>query len=156
MPNVDQRLRTASITELTHREPVIVEGSATVRSVVDKMRAERVSCVIVSAGRKVAGIFTERDILNRLPDGGADLDSPVEKFMTANPKTLRLDDPLAAAIKMMTEQGYRHIPLVDENGDGAGLLTALEILTYIAEHYPAEVVNLPLRLHQTPRRAEGG
>jgi len=104
----------------------------------------------------VAGIFTERDILNRLPDDGADLDSPVEKFMTANPKTLRLDDPLAAAIKMMTEQGYRHIPLVDENGDGAGLLTALEILTYIAEHYPAEVVNLPLRLHQTPRRAEGG
>lgn len=156
MPSIEQHLKEARINELTLREPIVVDPKDSLRSVMERMRASKASCVLVCAGGMVAGIFTERDILTRLSAGGMDLGSPIEKVMTANPKTLGPEDRLGTAIKMMTEQGYRHVPLVDENGRGAGLLTAREILTYIAEHFPAEVVNLPPRLHQTPRKAEGG
>jgi CBS domain-containing protein len=57
---------------------------------------------------------------------------------------------------MMTEQSYRHIPLVDDGGSVVGFVTARDIIVYIAENFPAEVVNLPPELHQTPMRAEGG
>jgi hypothetical protein len=45
---------------------------------------------------------------------------------------------------------------VDASGEGVGLLSARDVLTYIAEHFPAEVLNLPSRLHQAIRRMDGG
>jgi len=156
MSDLDQRLRETRIREISLPEPLIVQRGASVRSVVSQMRAGKRSCALICAGRKIEGLFTERDILNRLSTGAVDLDSAIEGVMTARPKTLGPEDRVATAIKMMTQQGYRHVPLVDEHGAGVGLLTALDILTYIAEHYPAEVVNLPLKLDQTPRKAEGG
>jgi len=48
----------------------------------------------------------------------------------------------------MTERGYRHIPLLDERGRRAGMIAARDVVNYVAEHFPAEVVNLPPRLDQ--------
>jgi len=156
MVDVDTQLKESRIRELTLPEPLVSERGASVRSVVEKMRAGKRSCVLIVSDREVEGLFTERDILNRLSKGGVDWEAPIETVMTANPKTLTPDDRIATAIKMMTDQGYRHVPLVDDQGFEVGLLTAREVLQYIAEHYPAEVLNLPPKLHQTPRRAEGG
>jgi CBS domain-containing protein len=56
----------------------------------------------------------------------------------------------------MTAEGYRHIPLLDAEGNGAGLLSARDVLGYIAEHFPAEVLNVSPRLGLVPRRMDGG
>src|SRR5437867_11195164 len=107
------------------------------------MQSRRRPCVLVCDGRKVVGIFTERDLLNRLNLGAVDYTAPVDSVMTPEPRTLSHDDGVADAIRLMTEEGYRHIPLVDAAGLGVGLLSARDILAYIAEHFPTEVLNLP-------------
>ncbi len=153
---VEETLRTLLIKDLTLPEPLIVQKGATLREAVEAMQARRRPCVLVCDGRSVVGIFTERDVVDRLTLGAVDYTAPIDGVMTPNPRALRLDDLVADAIRLMTEEGYRHIPLVDGGGLGAGLLSARDVLVYIAEHFPAEVLNLPPRLHQTARRAEGG
>jgi CBS domain-containing protein len=119
------------------------------------MKDEGVGAVLICDGTRLVGIFTERDVLNKLFEVPVDENSPIDRLMTPDPQVLRLDDPLGKAVRLMTERGYRHVPLVDENGTRAGMIAAKDIVTFIAEHYPAEVVNLPPSLEQKFSTPEG-
>lgn len=134
----------------------MVQKGTPLRDAIALMQERVRPCLIVCEGEKVVGIFTERDILYKLTDGKADFTKPIDTVMSPSPATLRPEDPVGTAIRMMTEQSYRHIPLADGAGKCVGFVTARDIIVYIAEHFPTEVMNLPMRLHQTPLRAEGG
>ncbi|MGB6336525.1 MAG: CBS domain-containing protein, partial [Thermoanaerobaculia bacterium] len=82
--------------------------------------------------------------------------TPIEQLMTPDPVTLGIDEGLAAAIKIMVDGGYRHIPILDNKGNTAGVITSREILRHIADHMPETVLNLPPRLHQELHRPDGG
>ena len=43
----------------------------------------------------------------------------------------------------MEEGGYRHLPVVDENGKAVGMLSVKRIIRYLVEHFPGAVYNLP-------------
>jgi CBS domain-containing protein len=154
--DLDQTLKTLRIRDLFLPEPLIVAKGDKTREVLAAMQDHRRSCALICQDKKVIGLFTERDVLNRITSGEADLDGPIDDVMTAGPKTLGMEDIVGSAIRMMTEEGHRHVPLVDEAGLAVGLLTARDLLTYIAENYPAEILNLPPHLHQKATRAEGG
>ena len=154
--NFEQTLRTVRIRELALTPPLEVQRGSRLRDVISRMQDAKRPCAIVCDGKRVAGIFTERDILYKLTAPGASLDRPVDEVMTASPATLSPEAPVSQAITMMTEQSYRHIPLVDGDRNLAGYVTARDVIVYIAEHFPTEVFNLPPRLHQTATRAEGG
>lgn len=152
----EETLRTLLIRDLPLQEPLLVPRGTSVREAIEQMQSRRRPCVLVCEGRKVAGIFTERDVLNRLTPGPVNDAAPIDSVMTPDPQRLRPDDRVSDAIRLMTREGYRHIPLVDSSGEGVGLLSARDVLTYIAEHFPAEVLNLPPKLHQAMRRMDGG
>lgn len=154
--NLDRSLRSIRIDEIALPEPVIFEQGTSIRRVMAGLRKKKRSGAILCADRKIVGIFTERDLLSRLSGPDADLDAPIDTVMTRSPKTLRPGDLLTLGIRMMTEEGYRQIPLVDDEGRAVGLLTARRILMFIADHYPAEVLNLPPRLDQKALTPEGG
>jgi CBS domain-containing protein len=155
-PSVEERLRTLLIKDLPLPEPLLVDSSATVGAAIELMRSRRRPCVLVCEDRRCSGIFTERDVLLRVDLGRSGLSAPITTVMTPSPRCLRLEDRVAEAIGMMTREGYRHIPLVDRDGLGVGLLSARDVLVYIAEHFPAEVLNLPPQLDQLARRTDGG
>lgn len=137
-------------------EPARVAPDAPLSETVQAMRSAAIGCALVCEGRKVVGILTERDVLNKIVGTQVDLGAPVRDFMTPDPGTLRPEDTLADAIHLMTEKGFRHVPLVDAHGLDAGVVCAKDLIEYIADHFPAEVVNLPPRLHQVMRKQEGG
>ena len=56
----------------------------------------------------------------------------------------------------MTKGGLRHIPLVDDEGRMAGIVSSRAVLRYLARFYSASVLNLPPRLDQRLARPEGG
>lgn len=144
------------IRSLRLSEPARVSPDTSLADSIRAMRRSSIGCAVVCAGRTVVGILTERDVLNTIVGADVDLRLPVREFMTAKPGTLGPDDTLAEAIRLMTEKGYRHVPLVDAEGQDAGIVCAKDLVEYIAEHFPAEVVNLPPRLHQVTRKPEGG
>ena len=75
--------------------------------------------------------------------------------MTADPETLRPEDRIAWALKLMHVGGYRHVPLTDETGRPVGVISVKDIVDFIVDLFPAPVLNLP----PDPRRtdySEGG
>lgn len=103
-------------TPLRDLEPVPcleVEIATPVAEAMKLMRERKHGSVVVRDGGKVAGIFTERDVLMKVVMREIDPEkTPVGNLMTAGPQWLKEDDPLAFAIHLMAVRGFRHIPVV--------------------------------------------
>ena len=90
------------------------------------MAAHHCGAVLVCRDDTLIGIFTERDLIARVVALGRDLDTPLLEVMTANPDTIAADAPIIAAIRQMSEFGYRHLPVV-ENERVMGLLSLRDL-----------------------------
>ncbi len=152
---IEEALRNERLGNLPVSNPACVQVGTSLEETLRVMREEGVGCVLVCAGERLAGIFTERDVLNKLFGRPVNPLDPVDRFMTPDAMVLTLDDTLGEAVRLMTERGYRHVPLCDRQGRRAGMIAARDIVHYVAEHFPAEVVNLPPSLHQDFMTPEG-
>jgi CBS domain-containing protein len=99
------------------RHVVVQPPSATVRQAVLVMTERRIGAVPVVEGRHLIGIFTERDVLNRVLAVGRDVDrTSLEEVMTRRPETVSIECSLAEALEVMIQGGFRHLPVM---ADGA-------------------------------------
>ena len=87
---------------------------------------------------------------------GVDLAAPVETYMTTDPRTLRLDQSVRDALELMQSGRYRNVPVVDDDRRLIGVVRQVDLLKYLAESFPEELLNLPPRPHQRMEQAEGG
>jgi CBS domain-containing protein len=153
---VDERLQV-----LARREPVTVAPNTSLADCLAAIRQSGTgdSVFVVDDGGRLAGVLTERDIFSRLVGGDVapiDLDQPVETLMTTKPRHLHLDETVRGAIELMQTGRYRNVPLLDDDDILHGVVRPQDILKYLAEAFPEELLNLPPRPHQTMERAEGG
>ena len=143
----EQEIQQKRIRHLPLEPAVCVKFGTSLREAVEQMRLSHSSCILVTHGEACIGIFTERDYLNKvLSLDGVDRARPIDEFMTAAPQTLTPDNTIGDAIKIMNEYGFRNIPLVDQLGKCVGLLQIRNIIHFLAELYPEEVLNVPSRL----------
>lgn len=85
--------------------------------------------MLVVEGGRIAGIFTERDALNKVLAASLDPDTTIlEQVMVPDPQAIRADKPLAYALLMMAEGGFRHVPVVDDDGGPLGMVSARDAL----------------------------
>lgn len=126
------------------RDPLLVEVSTSVGQTIRLMNERHVGCALVLRGGKLAGIFTERDVLRKVAATTMDVEhTPVEHVMTANPDTLPPSATVAFALREMSVEGYRHIPLVDADGSPSGVVAVRDIIVWLVDCFPASVHNLP-------------
>jgi CBS domain-containing protein len=105
-----------------------------VGSVIRRMQENRQGSVLVMDGDRIVGIFTERDVLNRLTGPAGDLERlPVREVMTPKPRVLGDDDTLAFALNCMAVGSYRHIPVV-QPGQAPRFISVRGVLRYLHEH----------------------
>lgn len=126
-----------------------------VRETVEAMRKEGHGCILICDGPKLLGIFTERDLIKKVQHPKAELDQPILEFMTLKPATVRQNHSIGAAIRIMHEGHYRHLPIVDENEVPIGILSVKNIVQHIVDHFPAAVYNLPPQTGQIKFSREG-
>ena len=154
---LDESLLNEPVGRLPYVPPVFVAPQATVSEAVVQMRENKLGCVLVRQERTVVGLFTERDLLNRVIGPQLDMQqTQVESVMTPDPETLVVDAPIAFALNLMGEGAFRHLPLVDDSGQPVGMLSVKHIVQYLAEFFSEEVLTLPPRpnlLH--PGQREG-
>jgi CBS domain-containing protein len=102
--------------------------------VILKMREQRQGSVLVLENGRLVGIFTERDIVNRLTEKKRDLDRlPIAEVMTKNPKALRDDHTLAFAMHHMAVGNYRHVPVLTK-GQPPRFVSVRGVLDYLNRH----------------------
>src|SRR5438132_7219543 len=128
---VEQRLLDEPVRVLSPRAPVTVRGDTLLRDAVKVMMDAGVGTVLVlDNDGKLAGIFSERDLLLRVGDAEALAGrSPVGQYMTPNPETVTADDTLAVALQKMDVGGYRHLPMIHE-GRPVGMISVRDMMRY--------------------------
>jgi CBS domain-containing protein len=146
---------------LSRREPVTVEPGTSLRDCIAAIQRTGTgdSVFVTDGSGKLVGVLTERDIFGRLVGGDVapvDLDQPVESLMTTQPLNLHLDQTLGDAITLMQTGRYRNVPLLDDGDRLIGVIRQQDILNYLAESFPEELLNLPPRPHQQMEKPEGG
>jgi CBS domain-containing protein len=109
-----------------------VSPDSPVSEVIQNMQEAQVGCALVLSEGKLVGIFTERDLLNKLTGKMASTSSTsVKDLMSPDPEVLRETDSVATALNKMSMGRYRHIPVV--KADGTYSVTSIKhVLKYIA------------------------
>jgi CBS domain-containing protein len=148
-------LHAEKVTALASREPLLVEAGTPVAVVIQRMRAARGEPALVVRDGRLLGIFTERDVLLKVLGHAVPRGAPVDDYMKGAPETLTAEATLGQAAHLMDRGRFRHVPIVDDTGRPLLTLRQQDILAYIAEAFPAEILNLPPRPHQRAAEAEG-
>jgi CBS domain-containing protein len=110
---------------------VTADESASVHEVVDLLVKKDTGCVIVTGKGEPCGIFTERDVLKRVAVCGLDVKTtPIKKVMT--PELVAMPDAalVGAVLSEMHRRGLRNMPIRDETGKLAGVVTLGDVLKY--------------------------
>lgn len=150
-----RNLKVESVARLNPTPPRQVDAAARVADAVERMRTEKVGCLLVVRDARLVGIFTERDLLTRVLAAGKPLDGPVHAVMTPDPVTVEMKDSIRTAVKRMQGGSYRHLPVVDGDNHPVGILSAKRVVHYLVEHFPETVYNQPPDPKRVPDTAEG-
>jgi CBS domain-containing protein len=132
------------ISNAAHHAPIIVDTTTSLAEVLAKMRDAERGAVLVAREGKLAGIFTERDVLLRVAGFPLDVErATVGDHMTPNPQCLPADTSVAYALNRMVVEGFRHIPLVDDQGHPTGMVSMRDLIDYLTDFFSKDVLNLP-------------
>jgi CBS domain-containing protein len=125
--------------------PVLaVAPETSVRDAIARMNQHGRGAVLVLERARLAGIFTERDVLRRVLARELELAStPVAEVMTRDPDRLEPSATLAQALRTMARSRYRHLPVVDAAGTPIALVSMRRIVQFVCEAFPREIWNAP-------------
>jgi CBS domain-containing protein len=98
--------------------------------------------VVVDAERRLAGMFTERDILRRvLAEKRDPATTPVGEVMTTGALVCRPDTSLDECANVMTSKRIRHLPVRDDTGL-VGIVTIGDLLAFRVDEQQATIEHL--------------
>jgi len=147
--------------EIMDREVPAVSPAADARNAIELLaRTDKGAIPVVDDGRRVVGIVSESDLV--LSDEQADLHLPhylnimggvvfvgsmkgfeerlnkafatsVSDLMTADPVVVRVDDDAETVARTIAEKHHNHLPVVDDEGRLAGLVTRADALAALVE-----------------------
>ena len=129
---------------LKHKGRVVhsVAPDSTVRDAVRLMNRQRIGAVLVMDEGKLAGIFTERDVLVRVVDAQRDPRTTlIREVMTSNLVTVSPEIRVGEALRVVTERRLRHLPVV-ENRELLGLVSIGDLSGWATQFLQAEVEQL--------------
>jgi CBS domain-containing protein len=94
---------------------VTIRPDQTVQEAVERLAEHRIGAVVVTDFNKPVGIFSERDLVNRLAKSGVRAYAyEVRELMTTKLITGRVDDTIEAALTLMVQRRIRHLPIVND------------------------------------------
>ena len=133
-----------SVLELCGREIAAVGLEASVADAIHKMLDHHVGAVaVVDSDFRVAGIFTERDVLRRLSLSQLDpKTTPVHELMTTPVEMATRSTGAGEALTIMLERHFRHLPVADDNGKLLGILSIRNLLEWRVDDLSRELESL--------------
>ena len=119
-----------NVLEMCDLEAASVPLDATAEEAIRTMLDRHVGAVaVIDENHRVAGIFTERDVLRRLSLGEQDpRKTSVREVMTTPVELATRATTAAEALATMVERHYRHLPIVDDDGRLLGMLSIRNVL----------------------------
>jgi CBS domain-containing protein len=120
------------------QNPLTMAADETVQHACQRMRDRRVGAVLVTgADRRLVGIFTGRDAVRVLAEGKAPAETTLATVMTPDPDTITPERTAIDALRAMSDGGYRHLPIVDDQKI-VGVVSRADFLGLELDHLEEE------------------
>ena len=134
--DLESALNEVPLTEIVKKDPLIVESNTSLATVLQAMQREDRGATLVVESGKLVGIFTERDVLLKVAGQPLDLaQAEIRAFMTRDPVTLPDDSTVALALNQMVLEGFRHIPLTDDEDRPVAEVSMRDLMEYLSEFF---------------------
>ncbi len=117
----------ATVGEIMTGSVFTIEPTMTVAEAATVMGERKIGSALVMDGERMAGIFTERDIVRALGEHFDAAGHPVSEWMTSDPVTVPPGTPVDEALRTMLDRGFRHLPVSD--GDRVVGIVSMRDLT---------------------------
>ena len=104
----------AAVAEFMTSDVLAVAPEDTIGEAAQKMVENGVSSVVVSDFGRLIGILTERDLTRAVAGRTHSSEARVREWMTADPITVSASTPVEEAARTMLDQGFRHLPVVED------------------------------------------
>jgi len=138
---LEQNILNEPVAKLNLRKAITVDARTSIAHACELMREQGVGCVVViDAGKRPVGKFTERILIDLLANERCALDRSVGQYMALVWEQVRLTDPIIRVIDAMREHNLRFVVVVDDQGQVVGLTGQRGIAEYVAEHFPHHVM----------------
>jgi CBS domain-containing protein len=116
------------LADVMRREPIEVAPEDTLGEVAERMSAANVGAVIVKDYGRLIGILTERDMLKAMAARVHTSEARVRQWMTEDPITASIDTEVDDAARIMLDNGFRHLPVLDESGQVTGIASLRRVV----------------------------
>ncbi len=153
--SIQKRVRVVDALSISPQPPLVVDHETSVAATVDRMRSADHECALVTRDGDLVGIFTERDVLNKVVGEPNTLTQCVSALMTLDPSCLTESDSIADAATRMHSGGYRHIPILNDAGMPIGLVRHKDMIAYLVENFADRTLNLPPDPDQIATKPDG-
>lgn len=131
---------TRTLQSIVSQRPLVIgTPSMTVYDAAVGMREKGVGSVVVEEQGRLAGIFTERDLLNRVVAAGKDPEkTTLAEVMTSDVLGMEGDKPLSHALHLMHQHAFRHVPVLQQ-GRPIGMVSARDALGIEWQQFQREI-----------------
>jgi CBS domain-containing protein len=116
------------IADVMRPEFIEVAPEDTLGEVAERMTAVNVGAVVVKDYGRLIGILTERDLLKAMAARVHTSEARVRQWMTEDPVTAPADMDVEEAAKVMLDSGFRHLPVVDDDGQVTGVVSLRRVV----------------------------
>ena len=111
-------------------EVVTIRPDQTVKEAVERLASHRIGALVVEDRLKPVGVFSERDLVNRLARSGARAyDYLVSELMSTPIISGAPDDTVEHALAVMTARRIRHLPILRQ-GDLVGMISIGDLVKH--------------------------
>jgi CBS domain-containing protein len=117
-----------TLSDVMRPEWIEVAPEDTLGELAERMTALNMGAAVVRDFGRLIGIITERDLLKAMADRVHSSEARVREWMTADPITAMTDTDVEEAAHVMVENGFRHLPVLDESGQVAGLVSLRRVV----------------------------
>ena len=147
---------TEPIGKVDLQKAAVVASGTTIIDAVKEMKYNQIGCVLVTdAQNKLIGILSNGDLMHEFVGSTLPGDTPVDTIMTRDLHTGTPALTVQDALEIFHPQPFRHLPIL--SGDRIeGILSIRGLMTFISEHLPLEVLNLPPDSSLIAARRSGG
>jgi len=147
---------TDPISALALPAPVAIGIDASIGAALAAVQSKAQGYVLIVEGGRPRAIMSERDVLMKIVARDIKYETNVMEVASRIPMTLTDRETIARAVKIMIADGVDYIPIVAPDGKATAVLRAVDVMHFLAEAFPREILNLPPRPNQTLPRPEGG
>jgi len=152
----EQTFWSEPISKINLQRAAVVQSGTTIVEAVREMKLNHIGCVLVTdKPGELIGILSNGDLLHEFVGTTLPGDTPVDAIMTRDPFTETPALTVQDALELFYSKPFRHLPIMQENRI-EGILSIRGLISFISEHLPLEVMNLPPDSSLIATRTFGG